>query len=289
MALSNDQERFGGHSEMVFSCSLYWYFSWLSWEFIVMGLSCIVCCLMTFLPLPSRGQLWHPKCLPQALSSVPWQAKLPQLETTVSLATAGLGGEEDSQSPTVKWTWCLSVLQALGGSTVVLFSHAHPVPAGNGKTIIAGHCKERSKTSVHPKWSRNTNERSHLNSASFCFYHAGEEGAGQEALSPALHALLLPSICWKPWFHLPTPRAWGSRHIHSQQPLRSVLLSGGGCKMGLLSNSGLTVPLLKSPDLERQSAGRKESCFIQEASNLEEVRLKSKNWTPVADQGSRAF
>ena len=85
------------------------------------------------------------------MSSVPWQAKLPQLETTV-LQQQGCG--EEGISVTHSEVDMVSFNSpGFGGFTAVLF-HAHPVPVQEmGKQSLEDTFQGRKgqKTSVHPK------------------------------------------------------------------------------------------------------------------------------------------
>lgn len=262
-ASSNGQERFGDRSEMVSQLLVVLIFQLVVLRIHCCGaVLCIVCCLTTSLPLRSRGQLWHPKMSP-GIVQCPLAAKLPQLGTTV-LQQQGCG--EGGTSVTHSEVDMVSFNSPdFGGFTAVLF-HAHPCTcAGNGKTITA-----LVNPSVGPEERNGGNLSGKKRSKDICTSEMTKEYQLQSWVTWILQASIFyhevkreqvrgPQPCPSCFVASPnTLKALDSSahtqslgeagHIHSTT-IEICALSGGGCKMGLLSNSGLAVPPLKSPDL----------------------------------------
>ena len=210
---------------------------------------CIVCCLTTFLPLPSRGQLWHPKMSPGVVQC-PLAGKTAPAGNHRS-ATAGLRWRGDLSHP--QWS----------GHGVFQFSRLWRVHscsfactsctcAGNGKTIIGGHLsgKKRSKDICTSKMIEEYQLQSWVTwiLQASVFYHEvkREQVRGPQPCPSCFVASLNTLEALDSSAH--TQSLGKAGHIHSTTT-EICALSGGGCKMALLSNSGLTVPPLKSPDL----------------------------------------
>lgn len=119
-----------------------------------------------------------------------------------------------SQSPTVKWTWCLSGLQALEGSQLFFFMHILYLC----RKWENNHCRtpfreEKVKRHLYIQNDQGipTAILSHLNSASFCFLPRGEEGAGQRPSALPFMLCCFPQYAGSPGFICPHPEFGGSR------------------------------------------------------------------------------
>ena len=302
-ASSNGQERFGDRSEMVSQLLVVLIFQLVVLRIHCCGaVLCIVCCLTTSLPLRSRGQLWHPKMSPGVVQC-PLAGKTAPAGNHRS-ATAGLWWRGDLHHP--QWSghgvFQLSRLWRVHSCTFSCTSLYLCRKWENNHCLSKSLCGARRKEWRKPfreeKVERHLYIRndqgiptailSHLNSSSFYFLPWGKEGAGQRPSALPFMLCCFPEYTESPGFICPHPEFGGSR-THSFNNHWDL------CFVRRWMQNGFAIELMfgcsttQKPRLERQVLVGKESCFIQEASNLGRSQTQVQKLNPSCRSGVKSF